>query len=667
MKYKLHLIALLLLSFTTSTFASTNVPAVIASDAQWDASGNPYVIQGKVVVAKGATLHIGPNVQVVFQGPAAMEVNGTLDVQGSAAAPAVFRMTDAGLQSELYINGGEADLTSTKILSGVFLSQDAHLTLQGVEITKGSGIYLKGATVARIKNTKIYGNATGVVLDGQVKATLEFVTITQNTYGLFLKSYSDLNFKNNSIHDNDKEVVNNTPAIKLGGNYWGDDPNAAQAKIQGSVDIAPTKTLKDLLRVYIRTQLPVITKEMSLALVAKEKREAQEEAEALKKLKNAQPEPPAAAPPAEVAAPAPPAEQAAPAEQPAPAAAEAAAPPAEEAPAETTQTAQVKPLPPSPHTLKPLDNLPPDQGNVAEAPAGVPSASSAEASAPAEAPEAPAPPAAVSSTTPPAAGGSEIPLPPSDNSTVAAPPPPASTDNSVPVPPEVSSSQPPAIPSSDVIAPPSIESSTAPPAAASSTAASSPEAVPAPPDLSEQVPPASAATAASTSQPPAAGAASTTPPPPPVPTGSDNTSPASTASVAPPVADNSVAPPAPPVSDNSAAAATATSAAQPAQAAVPQPSAADQQKGVDALNGVSGDIDGMQAPPLDLGIDVQTTPTSGAATNSQSSSSDTNPKKTSDAGVALPPIKDSDVAPPKDLDLPPTDDLGNVNLDSKNK
>jgi hypothetical protein len=78
-----------------------------------------------------------------------------------------------------------------------------------------------------------------------------------------------------------------------------------------------------------------------------------------------------------------------------------------------------------------------------------------------------------------------------------------------------------------------------------------------------------------------------------------------------------------------------------------------QQKAVQSLNGVKGDIDGMQAPPLN--IQVETTDSSGKTTTTNNST------------VVLPPIKDSDVAPPKDLDLPPTDDLGNLNLDSKNK
>ena len=82
---------------------------------------------------------------------------------------------------------------------------------------------------------------------------------------------------------------------------------------------------------------------------------------------------------------------------------------------------------------------------------------------------------------------------------------------------------------------------------------------------------------------------------------------------------------------------------------------------MDALQGVNGDIDGMQAPPLDLGVG------SSSSTNTSVPQMDKTKKPADDSSLALPPLQDSEVKPPKDLDLPPTDDLGNVNLDSRNK
>ncbi len=567
MKRLIFLIAFLMTAgFPPSLFASTEVPPSITTDTDWNQGGNPYIIKGKVTIPRGSSLTINTGVQVIFQGAAVLEVNGLLEVNGTAAGPAVFNMIEGGLQSEIAINGGTAHLTNAKILSGVFLAKDAKLTMEGSEITKGSGVYLQGSTTARMKNNKIYGNATGVVLDGQVVANLSFNTIVQNTYGLMFKNFSDIAFKNNSIHDNQKEVVNNTPSLKLPGNYWGtDDSNAVQAKIEGSVDLNPVKNLKDILRVYVRTQLPVITAKMSKDLAARERRQEKEDAIALKKLKKAEvlaakkkaaaPEvgAPEVASPVVEAPPAPetPAEKAAPE---APAVAEAPAAP--EAPAETVPTSpskviSVKSLAPAPHTLKPIAGLPPAQDF------GKPEDASTLS--------------AVGETQ-----ASTVPPPPA---TAAAPP---STDMAIPSVPDATMAPPPA------------------PAAVGDT-----NTVPAPPDLGEQMPP-------STSAPPVV--------PPPPGTGMDNT---------------------------------------PAAAAPPPPAnvepTADQTKAVKKLDAIGGDIDGMQPPPLDLGPDL----------SNKDLDAIKPPPGASDLG--LPPLKDTDVKAPKDLDLPPIDDLGNINLDSRNK
>jgi hypothetical protein len=167
---------------------------------------------------------------------------------------------------------------------------------------------------------------------------------------------------------------------------------------------------------------------------------------------------------------------------------------------------------------------------------------------------------------------------------------------------------------------------TAPPPAPEAAKPATGEAVPAPPDLNEQVPPATAASAV---------------PPPPVG-----------------AAANVASPSAPPPPANVEA-------------------TADQQKAVSQLGGVSGDIDGMQAPPLDLGPDLSnaTPPTADQLLGTGQPGTPANGTTAPAAGnnvpnsnnLTLPPLQDKDVAPPKDLDLPPMDDLGNVNLDSRNK
>src|SRR5665213_3501194 len=281
----------LLTALSPQLFASTSVGASLSENTQWDQTGSPYIVQGRVLVPPGVTLNIGPGVQVLFQGPATLQISCELKIDGSEAAPAVINMTNGGLRNTLFIDGGEAYFSNMKILSGVFLAQDATVRMDGCEVTKGSGLYLKGNTVAHLKNNKFYGNATGVVLDGPVQADLQFNTLVQNTYGLYLKDFSKLTFLNNSIHDNDSDVVNNGSKAQLGGNYWGTlNPQMAKNKIKGSVSLSPMRDIKDILRAYLRSELPIITKAMSDQAEKEDKKTEKVAKEALKEFRTKQQE-----------------------------------------------------------------------------------------------------------------------------------------------------------------------------------------------------------------------------------------------------------------------------------------------------------------------------------------------------------------------------------------
>jgi hypothetical protein len=443
----------LLLFIAPFACASTQVPDTLSGNVDWDSTQSPYIIQGKVEVPQGSVLHIGPGVRVVYQGVGELSVQGLLEISGSAAAPVVFDMTQAGLQSQFVLTGAQGDISDAKFLGGVFLIRDSQVSIQESEFTKGSGIYLQGKTEAVLKSNKIYGNATGAVLDGPaLKATFLFNTFVQNTYGLYLKNYLYLKFSNNSVHDNNEQVINATHGTaQLGGNYWGStDSGAVHLKTQGAADFSPLKDLKDVLRVYIMTQLPDITQVQSDAMAKKERKQEKADALAMKKWnKQQEMEAKAAAAAAQKAtaspatgtAPAPPPltvipEQAATAPEASEASPSETAPETttvEEVPAGPSGVAVVKSLPPAPHSLPPLTNLPPEQDlNLGGAASSAAVVEEAPAAAPAETapPEAAAPPPLPDMSVPPVTGTT------SANQTV--PPPPAaplSDDNSIPPPP----------------------------------------------------------------------------------------------------------------------------------------------------------------------------------------------------------------------------------------
>jgi hypothetical protein len=598
--------------------ASTVVPDTLTGDVQWDSSNSPYIIQGKVDVPVGSTLSIGPGVHVVYQGVGELAVEGNLTIAGSAAAPVVFDMTQAGLQSQFFLNGAQADIQNAKFLGGIFLARDSQLNVASSEFTQGSGVYLQGKTTAYLKSNKIYGNATGAVLDGaDLSATFVFNTFVQNTYGLDLKNYSYLKFKYNSVHDNQEQLINETHGTaSVGDNYWGSiDDASVHLQMRGQVDLTPIKDLKDVLRTYIMTQLPEITVTQSEALAAKEIKEDKAEKLALKKFKKEEakeareaalkieqgqePTPVAAAPPPPSLAPAVTESQ----PEAAPEATQAPAPEAAETETEEAApagVAAVKALPPAPHSLTPIPNLPEEQDVNLE---GAPPTLSTE-TAPEGAPaETAAPPAETPAVTP------VVEAPPASAAVTTAPPPP------------------PVLPSE----------------AATATAAA-PEVVPPPPmGSSDEIPP------------------------PPV----DNSSvapAASSVSPAPPPPDSGIVPPPPTANPANgmeelpaAATSAATSTTAPASIAAPPPPPAPSvpQAPVTSTGNTSDDL---TAPPADTSTLAPGAPS--AATTQPAPAANQAPASNAD-DLALPPIQDLDVAPPKDLDLPPADDLGNLDLNTK--
>ncbi|MGH7739854.1 MAG: right-handed parallel beta-helix repeat-containing protein [bacterium] len=628
--------------------ASTQVPGTLSGNVDWDSSQSPYIIQGKVEIPQGSVLHIGPGVHVVYQGVGELLVNGVLEVKGSASSPVVFDMTQTGLQSQFVLSGARADIANARFLGGIFLARDSQVDVQESEFTKGSGIYLQGKTQAVLRSNKVYGNATGAVLDGgAIKATFVFNTFVQNTYGLYLKNYLYLKFRDNSIHDNNTEVINATHGTaQLGDNYWGTmDDNALHLKTQGSVNYPPLQSLKDVLRLYIMTQLPEITVAQSERLAAKERRDEKAEALALKKFRKEQereakaaaqsaaaaskasastsvPPPPEAS--SAASTPPPPASSTVPQEPAASAPAAVETPEETSAPVETAPppsgVAEVKPLPPAPYTLTPVPNLPPEQDLNLEGAASNPTDQENESAPEATAPAAPAV---------------------EENSTLTAPAPPVVEQNST----QTAPPPPPTIPAAASTVPP------LPPAVSDNSL------VPPPPDVGTN--------AAST-------AGSSVPPPPPVPVASDDNSipppppgmdtnatsipsvpaPPSASSVPPPPvlpADNdsangmSAVPPLPPAGDSGSA-----SPAVPTPTAVPTGRVSTSGTSNDGLTAPSADLSQMALPP-----------------GSSPSTTGTQAPVTSVPDLALPPIEDLDVPPPKDLDLPPAGDLGNLDLDSK--
>ncbi|MEW6219771.1 MAG: PQQ-binding-like beta-propeller repeat protein [Thermodesulfobacteriota bacterium] len=82
-----------LVGWTQDGRAATEVSGVIDQETTWREADTPHRVTGGVSVAPEATLIIEPGVEVLFDGPFAIQVEGTLQARGTAEAPIRFRAT----------------------------------------------------------------------------------------------------------------------------------------------------------------------------------------------------------------------------------------------------------------------------------------------------------------------------------------------------------------------------------------------------------------------------------------------------------------------------------------------------------------------------------------------------------------------------------------------
>ncbi|MEI6696736.1 MAG: FG-GAP-like repeat-containing protein [Bacteroidota bacterium] len=84
---------LIYFSITINAKAQTSIPAGLVSGT-WSLAGSPYLIQGSIQIANGATLTIQPGVTVNFQGMYKINVQGRLIAIGTASNTITFTATD---------------------------------------------------------------------------------------------------------------------------------------------------------------------------------------------------------------------------------------------------------------------------------------------------------------------------------------------------------------------------------------------------------------------------------------------------------------------------------------------------------------------------------------------------------------------------------------------
>ncbi len=177
--------------------AATVISGTVAT-SEWTSSGNPYRITDHVLVPEGATLTIGPGVDVVFDAVATFEVQGALRVRGTADSMVSFSPGDSSSWGGFLFGGVETSTMRHAVISGADSSESvnelniggavtidglmgARVSLYGCEIInnrglQGAGIYSLGAVVSVDSclfsgNRSRSGGGAVAVFDGSFAAT----------------------------------------------------------------------------------------------------------------------------------------------------------------------------------------------------------------------------------------------------------------------------------------------------------------------------------------------------------------------------------------------------------------------------------------------------------------------------------------------------------------
>jgi hypothetical protein len=229
--------------------ASSLVSGTIYANTNWTTGNSPYMLTGNLVIASGVSLTIQPGVTVNL-GSYQIQVNGTLDAQGSSSGEIVFSGVNSPSVGIIFLSAGSDSTISNANIDSVFISiQQGSITLSsdyfsGISaapiITVNAGYLSISNSVLNIVSTDgidVFGGSAlisgnmivgqghnyGIFTGGSASTTITQNNITACFTGIWAVGYSEIAQDNivNNVNDGVCSVSSTIEFNALAGNTCG--------------------------------------------------------------------------------------------------------------------------------------------------------------------------------------------------------------------------------------------------------------------------------------------------------------------------------------------------------------------------------------------------------------------------------------------------------------
>lgn len=224
--------------------ASVAVPGSITANTVWTAAQGPYLVQGTMVVERGAVLTLEPGTQVQFQSasagqpvPGRLVVRGGLSAVGASGHPVVFVPAAAGgLWGGLYFDHSDPahSLLEDCVLSGggVAVNESSPTILRCVISHCRIAVQVGAHSAPLVVADNLSHNTYGICLQSPTAdPVVRRNQVYDNDYGVYLQDFGSPRFSANTILRNRRYNLVDASAkpIRMAGNDFGPE-NPAEAR-----------------------------------------------------------------------------------------------------------------------------------------------------------------------------------------------------------------------------------------------------------------------------------------------------------------------------------------------------------------------------------------------------------------------------------------------------